>query len=391
MKILMVLTRELCYKSGSFFLARMEEALRLYGHEVVVVDISGDNPDYDVLETLIGKGFGAVIDINSKLPLLEVDSGELYLNELGARFIQFIVDHPLFHHPSLMMPVKNGIAVGIDKRHVAYMKEHYRHYDRVLYSTMPGTKGLCDIDFNARRKGLLFTGTYESPQKQLDQIKSRPKELSDLMLAMIDLEKGRNVTHEEALAQLIDGYPEVDLSQFRGRCDKFTYLLNKCYLVDKYLRNLERENILYEFAKAGIPINIVGEGWEKSRICGMKNVTLHPPVNFSASFDIIGAAEMLLDISPLFAEGIHDRVTTAFANRTLCLTDMNPRADDRLKDEESLLYFDRNNPAMAAEKVRKYLDNHDLGRDMAENAHRIYRENYSWEKMGEFLDRVLRA
>ena len=73
-------TRELCYFSGSFFLDRIGEVLETKGYRTEHLYLSGgtsaglsDGADFAALEDCIGKEYAFVLDINSKLPYLELD------------------------------------------------------------------------------------------------------------------------------------------------------------------------------------------------------------------------------------------------------------------------------------------------------------------------------
>lgn len=379
MKILMVQTRELCYKSGSFFLEGIAYQLRERGHEVEFIDVSYDDSDFDCLEECINKTYDAVIDINSKLPMLELDNGAFLLDEIGAPFFQLIIDHPLFHHPSLMIPIKNAHAIGIDKTHVSYMKKYYPHYKSVDYITMPGTKADFPMDFKNRNHQLLFMGTYESAQKQMDEINSRPEPYKSMLKEMIHIEDTLNLTHEGALSQIKDKY-EGD----------FLYLMNKSYIVDKYRRNREREDILISLAKEGVPVTVAGEGWEKSRAYKESNLTFKGPVNFNVSFNIIANSTMLLDINPLFPCGIHDRVTSGFANKTAVFTNMNPEANKKIVDGSHIIYFDKFDMHASAQKIKYYMDHPKELEEITHQAYDLYSEEYSWEKFGEHIEMIIK-
>lgn len=365
--------------SGSFFLEGIARQLRERGHEVELIDLSYDDSSFDELEECTNKTYDAVIDINSKLPMLELDNGAFLLDEIGAPFYQFIIDHPLFHHPSLMIPIKNAHAIGIDKTHVDYIKKYYPHYKSVDYVTMPGTKADFPVDLKYKKKQILFTGTYQSSKSQMDEINERPEPYRSMLRELIHIEDTMNLTHEGALSQIKDKYD-----------DDFLYLMNKSYLVDKFRRNREREEILMAFAKEGVPITVMGEGWEKSKAYEMKNLVFKGPVNFNASFNIISNFSMLLDINPLFPCGIHDRVPTGFANESVVVTNMSSEADRDIIDEIHAIYFNKFNMRESAQKVKYYLDRPRELEDIAGMAYELYQRKYSWEKFGDFVETILR-
>ena len=112
-------TRELCYFSGSFFLNRIQEEAEKNGIETVRLDFPGEEADFSALSEQIGKPFDAILDINSRLPYLVDEKGERILNLMDAPFFNYIVDHPLYHHPGLVFPIRRYHAIGIDRQHCA--------------------------------------------------------------------------------------------------------------------------------------------------------------------------------------------------------------------------------------------------------------------------------
>ncbi|MBQ1902605.1 MAG: hypothetical protein II169_08685, partial [Lachnospiraceae bacterium] len=157
MKVLLISSRELCYFSGSFFLDRIQEELEKIC-DVERVEFSETN--LDALQACLEKRYDAVLDINSKLPYLVMDDGSRFLDQLQAPFYNYILDHPLYHHPGLVFPLKDYHAIAIDKRHQAYMKQYYPHLKTVEYLPLGGTADLHPVDYKDRRIDLLFAGTY---------------------------------------------------------------------------------------------------------------------------------------------------------------------------------------------------------------------------------------
>ncbi|MBQ2089627.1 MAG: hypothetical protein II472_05320, partial [Lachnospiraceae bacterium] len=162
-KILLVNSRELCYYSGSFFLQQMCEALRNVGEDAEYVILS-DEDDFIAFMDRVGKSYKAIIDINSQMPYMILEDDSRLLNRIDAPFYNYIVDHPLYHHPGLVFPIDNYHAIGIDKRHVKYMKEYYPQLQTVDFLPMGATEPSHRVDYKNRRIPLLLTATYENEQ-----------------------------------------------------------------------------------------------------------------------------------------------------------------------------------------------------------------------------------
>lgn len=335
MKVLLISSRELCYFSGSFFLDRIQEELEKIC-DVERVEFSETN--LDALQACLEKRYDAVLDINSKLPYLVMDDGSRFLNQLQAPFYNYILDHPLYHHPGLVFPLKDYHAIAIDKRHQAYMKQYYPHLKTVEYLPLGGTADLHPVDYKDRRIDLLFAGTYLDRKMVERELQGRgqvntpwqggvgrfgEQDIYEISMELISKWNPDEETMEEALSSLIS--TEGD-SEFRE-------LMNRLYAVDRYMRNEIRTDILVTIAEAGLPLTVLGEGWENTKLALFDNVKLLPGCPMEESFRYMADSKMVLDINPLFHDGLHDRVSSAWANGAVCVTNMNPDAvPEELRD-----------------------------------------------------------
>ena len=434
-KILFVHTRELCYYSGSFFLKRMQEAVSRLGIESEYIALE-DQQDLDRFEHRIGEHFDGVVDINSKLPYFVLDDDTRLLDALDAPFYNYIVDHPLYHHPGLVFPLQQYHAIGIDHRHCAYMKKHYPHLQQVAFlplgATAAGevsregaigesalheetlrdamslegtTLGMTLPEYRKRKIPLLVSATYEHGDEMIskfralcDQIPSKAAQVNGFHRELFELGmqvgecmlagrtdaggkyRGMNLTEirempmEEALLSVLD--PE-QLADGRFGTTEFPVLMNYLYLIDKYVRNVRREKVMNYVASLGIPMVVLGEGWEATPLADNPNVHLLGARRIEDTFALMAESRQVLDINPLFSEGVHDRVTSAMRNGWVCLSDMSQQADPRLLDGRQLQYYTNWNLDLLGERL--------LGTSMAQQekiayeAHIFAGTHYTWD------------
>lgn len=450
-KILFVHTRELCYYSGSFFLKRMQEAVSRLGIESEYIALE-DQQDLDRFEHRIGEHFDGVVDINSKLPYFVLDDDTRLLDALDAPFYNYIVDHPLYHHPGLVFPLQQYHAIGIDHRHCAYMKKHYPHLQQVAFlplgATAAGevsregaigesalheetlrdamslegtTLGMTLPEYRKRKIPLLVSATYERGDEMISkfralcyqipskaaQVNGFHRELFELGMqvgecmlagrtdaggkyrgisgqgngaANREMADGMNFAEigempmEEALLSVLD--PE-QLADGRFGTTEFPVLMNYLYLIDKYVRNVRREKVMNYVASLGIPMVVLGEGWEATPLADNPNVHLLGARRIEDTFALMAESRQVLDINPLFPEGVHDRVTSAMRNGCVCLSDMSQQADPRLLDGRQLQYYTNWNLDLLGERL--------LGTSMAQQekiayeAHIFAGTHYTWD------------
>ena len=385
MKVLIVHSRELCYYSGSFFLDRIQSEMERRDIEVVRADITDD--DFSVLEDLAKEEYDAIVDINSRLPKLIDDDGRYFLDTIDAPFYNYIVDHPLYHYGGLSVKLKDYHAIAVDRFHCGYMEEHYPHLKSVSCIPMGGTKAITPIPFEARRHDFLFSGTYILPEvldERMFQIRHEHGDaVYKLMRNLFDYYSPQKDRIDEALYRLLadlSGEIEMELidefihDTYEARDEK--ELLNWLYIVDQKTRNDMRLSRLKSAALSGLNLSILGEGWEATALSEAKNVTLIPPVKMELSFEVMADSKYLIDVNPLFACGMHDRVTAAMANRCVCISDMSPAFDKSLSDGQNIFFYE-DDPAQKMVSAAGMSD--DAIMALTDSAYDLWEKNYSWQ------------
>lgn len=364
-KILIIHTRPLCYYSAEFFLDRLQEAFEALGHEVVRIDLPEDEETFDSLEKLSGESFLFVLDINSKLPHLMLSDGTFFLDSLKAPFINYILDHPLYHHPGLNIPLKNYHAIALDGYHGAYIKKHYPHLRSVSCLPLAGTPALDPMPFSERKKELFFAGTYIKPYILDNEYKRLCKtfgfEYEKVYKDLYDLWDPYNEPLEEALEKYLKDNP--------GDTCSFPELLNRLHHLDRRKRNENRLGILREVSKL-FPTVVVGEGWE-DELFGLK------PLPYANALQLHSVYRYALDISPAFLDGIHDRASNALASGCLLLSNMACKRGP--KKGEDYLGFSGTDVYRAVESLKSLGEEKE--QEMSRRGNDYYNKNLTWSNL----------
>ncbi len=448
-KILLLHTRELCYYSGSYFLQQLQKALEALGVET---DYFSLDEKGEVLDALLGQKYHGVVDINSKLPYFILEDDTPYLDALGAPFYNYIVDHPLYHHPGLSFPLKNYHAIGIDKNHLAYMEKYYPHLQDAHFLPMGVTKSTFveEKSYKKRKIPLLFSGTYEPeenmrarfnllcrslPDKQPVEKNYDPDALYELGLALletmmagkrVEVELMENETElstekrdtkqvaerrevpdaassenkennigacerkqveipmEEALLSLLD---EEKFSQGVYGTREFPVLMNYLYFIDKYVRNARRNKVLSFVAATGLPLHVIGQGWDETDLVHQKNVTLLGSKKIAETYDILADTKRVLDVNPLFAAGLHDRVTSSMINGCYVYTDMATDVDLHFAQDNLVSFYDNWHLDALGDAL---FEKEDILEERAKKAMIHAKSEYSWETMAKRLLDIMR-
>ena len=108
-------------------------------------------------------------------------------------------------------------------------------------------------------------------------------------------------------------------------------------------------------------------------------------VVFGLSFEKIAHADVLLNVSPFFNHGAHDRIFAGMANHCTVLTDQNPYLKRILKDGEQVCMYSLKDIRTLSDYAAELLTNHALCRDIQNNAYVEFKQKYTWEEKAKQL------
>ena len=371
--ILLFESRDLCYESNRYFMECMADAFEQAGYPVEICDLSACMEEK--LEAILKRReqFLAGFDFNSLLPRLELEDGTPYLTALGVPFYNYLVDHPLYHHIGIKNSFPGYSVICIDTCHQSYVRKYYPHIGQVLYLPLGAMKADMERSFCQKRLELLFLGTYEPEENLYLELSDYPDGQRREIAALIDMMGAdHELTQEEALMRYLkDQKQEISPEQFIRK-------MNADYLADKYLRNKRRKDAVSAAAKAGVSFTIIGQGWELAKGLEGPPVQIRQGIGFAASVQMIANAKMLLNVTPGFCGGMHDRVYSAMINRTLCLTEKSGFSQKILLDKEEAVLYDSAKPHTLAEAVSSLQKQPERIEAITQRAYQKAAERHTW-------------
>lgn len=406
--ILIFTTRQMCYDSAGFFAKKLAMNLETLGVECKLCMFAEDDipgrprlladsvsgmdgmcllPQAEaMLEQYIGKKYLAVIDFNSKLPRVTLDDGSLFLDHIDAPFVNYILDNPLYHHSMLESPLQNYHVITPDENHAEYIRRFYPNIRSVLMQPLGAAQVRNAPKWEEAEHCVLFMGTYHDPEEYYNQILCMKEEKglptkADIFLILDYMTADPSVTLEQALKQ-------VWMQRYGWQAEENTKLfrlwMNHCYLAEIYLRNLARKQTVEALVKENIPVKIVGDWWEKLPLAGAKNLHLSESVEFAKSYRKIAECKVLLNSSPFFNGGMHDRIPAGMANHTLLLTDANPYLDREFAGEDCMYtYSVKASTKEMAQTAREALEDGEKSKRMVNRAYELYQMKYTWLQIAQ--------
>lgn len=385
-KILIFITRYLCYASNCIFALKLSGELKKLGATVEVCSLM-DEEDAGLIATkFIGKSFDAIIDFNSTMP--RAMAGDVrFLDEIDGPFYNYIVDHPLYHHPILKLPIKNFNVICLDPDHKSYIEKYYPNIKNVIVLPLAGTKALTNMEFRRRQKGVLFAGTYYDPQKYKDMMEAKGPYLAQEYKTMAEILVEKPwLRPEEAFEEMGEllGHDKKDLD-----FESYRQELNGAYVAEIYARAINRSRIITEFIKNDVPLIICGNEWEYYEVPDNKQVRFLDGIDYGQSMELIASCQMLLNIMPGFRRTAHDRVFSAMINNTVLLSDSNDYMEKTFQDGEDCILFSYNNLAETSERLKIMLNQESELERIADSGRQKASEVHSWSSRARMLYELL--
>ncbi len=382
MRILIFSSREICYFSSNFFAVQMGQAFEELGNEVEVCELAKEDDLDEKLTHYLGRSYDLILDFNSLLPRMALDDGSLFVNHLNGPFYNWILDHPLFHHVALEAQIADSHAIFLDEAQRDYVTDYYPMVKENLFLPLAATESFIPVE-KEREAQIFFPATYGRLEDVEVNIKAAPVALMRTMKELIELRISKpNLPMEEGYRRILAEHGrEQDAAAFRNE-------MNAMYPVDAYVRNYCRKWALDALLSAGIPVKVMGHNWERYPVPSGGKLTIEKPVFFELTFEKLAREHVMLDVAPIFAHGVHDRVFAGMANHTAVLTEENPYKREHFSEGEELLTYSLSDPKELVAKAEELLTNRTLREEMQERAYKCYRREHTWRNRAEQLMRL---
>ena len=287
------------------------------------------------------------------------------------------------------------VHLSVDRNHKRFIDEHlnekYPWMRENQFFPLAGN-GFLDGAYEQqklwekKKSHIVFTGNY-TPQRHvktyLNSLDSRRQSFYHHIIKHMQTNPG--VTLEQALLDVCDGNREQMLQE-----------LKRSVFLDFYFRNEIRGSVIRNLAGAGLPLQLMGSGWEELWEQIPDNVTTLASGDSKACVKAIAESKLALNIMPLFRDGAHDRVFTALLHGTICISDASDYLREELQAGEGIYYFVPGREEEITGFVKELIESSDISRAVfggikiaqgRENGYRKVSRKHTWENRAEQLIR----
>lgn len=231
---------------------------------------------------------------------------------------------------------------------------------------------------------VVFLGTCIDFQKVRTKWReSQPKKIADAMDAAAEATFANpGLSYQEALLTAFN--QSAQTIQNTG----IASLLND---LDQYIRGRDRFELIRSIT--GVPVHIFGGAFEsltwKELLKESDNIIYHDPIPYPEVLDVMKKSKIVLNSSPMFKFGGHERIFTSLACGALSLTNQTAYMLDHFQDGQNValyrpLHWDESN-----DTVLNYLSNEPKRKQVAQKGRDLVMQEHTWNRRAADLIRDL--
>lgn len=291
-------------------------------------------------------------------------SGKVLAEELGLPHVAWLVDAAHFSREFAQFP--QHILITPDQKSAELMSQwgaKHAYFLPHAADPLPAKKRLTE-----RRYPVVFLGTIADPETYLTQWKSKyPSDVVDFL----------KESAEKTLSDPDVCYQDLLIKHPLFERDGNEELIQD---FDIYMRMVGRIALLRQLSGMEVHLfgNLIGNTTRSlEEIVGSEKLTLHPSVNFSEALEIMQDAKVVLNSSPMFKTGAHERIFYALSAGAVLLTNETPWIRTHFKVGDELLTY--RSPESAKEQLQELLGSPDQMQRIADAGRKRVLSEHTWK------------
>ena len=383
----------------SYFSHQMAGEFQKLGYAVFFYDLKQEESSAGKLRKFIRPRETVLVTFNFQG--LEKEAG-VYREGIGYLWDTYHIpcyniaaDHPYFYDDRLKDLPEKYRHISIDRRQKAYFEEFYPEYVSRGFLPLAGT-GLRQGEDEAKtgKAGaqgaaeqaapcydVILTGNYTKLSFFEPYINWINEEYAAFYRGIIDdlLEHPACTVEEVALAH-------CEREMGKEPNDQLRIALHKMIFIDLYVRNYWRGKAVRTLVNAGIPVHVVGKGWEELEdVRHPECLKLHPQTDSVTCLGMLADAKVSLNVMPWFKDGAHDRVFNSILNGAVCVTDPSRYLEEELHEGEGVCYVALQDMDALPEKVKDLLQNDSGRNEIVRRGRAIVEQKHTWAERAKTL------
>lgn len=383
----------------SYFSHQMAGEFQKLGYAVFFYDLKQEESSAGKLRKFIRPRETVLVTFNFQG--LEKEAG-VYREGIGYLWDTYHIpcyniaaDHPYFYDDRLKDLPEKYRHISIDRRQKAYFEEFYPEYVSRGFLPLAGTglrqgedeakTGKAGAQGDAEQAApcydVILTGNYTKLSFFEPYINWINEEYAAFYRGIIDdlLEHPACTVEEVALAH-------CEREMGKEPNDQLRIALHKMIFIDLYVRNYWRGKAVRTLVNAGIPVHVVGKGWEELEdVRHPECLKLHSQTASVTCLEMLADAKVSLNVMPWFKDGAHDRVFNSILNGAVCVTDPSRYLEEELHEGEGVCYVALQDMDALPEKVKDLLQNDSGRNEIVRRGRAIVEQKHTWAERAKTL------
>lgn len=363
------------------YVAQLAEALERLGNDVLVMDTAlGAEKE---LEWILDYPLDVVITFNHLTFQLNYGGQPLY-EMLGTENCSVCLEHPVYFWDQLSRPLSRCHHFFLDQTHAEFAETYLPGVQKTEVLTLGGWEGETESIYSKRQFPVVFLGTYKNPEEILKALENRFSDSAVILRGITEIYKKQpNLTLEEVICLFMKSIGlEISKEERLGLTANFAQ-------VEYYIRAYFRQQVLESLLVQGIQVHVYGAYWETYTGEGRENLIVHGPVYHKDSSKVLENARIVLNISPHYKKGIHQRVLQAMSCGALCISDRSRLLEQEFTEGKELLLYSLTELSGLAKLVKTCLSQEAETAIIAEAGRKKVRQRFSWEQCARTLLQAL--
>jgi hypothetical protein len=368
----------------SRFVLSLQRALSELGHEAPISDqsvhvVNGVAPANHLAAELQAGRYDAVLSFSSFFGGVTLNNGMSLFDALGVKFVGWQLDHPIYSPHSLASVLRGRYAIYSNPNHLRYaqaVKLPGRGMTMLPSGEPPRTPAK---DYRSREWPVFVAATWNGePQRLWEQLEdSSGKRLLQGVVDRLLADRDASLldAFNDTSAKLALGARLGDDAGFDAQMSSF---LREPLT---YVRSMDRINIVRSLVDAGLPVTICGVGWE-AFLGERRHVTYLAEVKFEDVPALYGNSRVVLNLNA--ANGACERAVYAALAGAAVASDYSQPLSELFGGGEAIGFFNRAEPASAADVVGRLLDLHE-GEAVAQKGQQKVMQSGLWRRRAQQL------
>jgi hypothetical protein len=377
------------YGSLRLHIDQLAAALRLAGHETLVVDMTAEDRQ-DQLNAASAQRPDCFFGFSGVGCDLKVGKTSAY-DVWGCAYASIYVDNPVHHLARLQVPIRRQAALFLDRNHLQFMTASplAARFSQLGFCP-PGANELetepelSDEAFAQRDIPAMFTGTYrgapQTPWREWPESPARTvaEQIAERMAA------DARTPILEALRATLRGMGAELTPQLFG--DIGPLLSGPQFFAEAY----HRDAVLQALGEAGAPLHVWGAGWEP--LAERHRAFVYGGVgSFAETLHTLRRARVVLNINNGFTAGGHERVFTAMCGGAAVFSDANPYYEQAFKDAREITLFAWPKLAAMPQAFMRLVEDVPRAAGIARAGARKARSEHRWTERAGRLVKAVKA